>query len=314
MAKVIAYSVAIFGVLSGSWCAAQAPLPGELVHLQVLVENPRELVDAVRRFDLQQQKLLEWDGDLARKHAAAGQRDLASIQAEESSRRKALIERAWVFTLQYYPNNPRANNYYGEFLYDYRGRIAEALQKWLLATRMNEDFASPHNNLGIHYFHVGDYDNGLNHLGKALKLDPKNPDFLYNLSQMYVIHFPQIRQKYKMSEKELYREAMRLSKKAAKYAPDDYEIVKDYAMNFFAGANFGIEVDWGQGAEAWVQARALSRNAQDRFYCHLQEGRAWIRADESARALASLNEARAFEPDSVVVQNLIHETEAKLWQ
>lgn len=314
MTKAIAYSVAVIGVFAASWCSAQDTLPTELIQLQELVGDPGELVGAARRFDLQQQKLFQWDGELARKHAASGQQDLAATKAEESRRRLALIEQAWLFTLNYYPNDARANNYYGEFLYDYRARIPDAIQKWHLAARMDSGLASPHNNLGIHYFHTGDYDNGLKHLSKALKLEPKNPDFLYNLSQMYVIHFPYLQQKYKMPERRLYNEAMRLSREAAKYAPGDYDIVKDYAMNFFAGANFGVEVDWDKAAEAWDQAGNLARDAPERFHCQIWEGRAWIKAGEWARALAVLNEAHQFKPDSEVVQKLIDETEAKLRQ
>lgn len=312
MKKAIARGVAVIGVLAGLPCGAQGTLPSELVHLQELVGDAGQLVAAARRFDLQQQKLIEWDRELAREHADAGRRDLVETKGEDSDRRLALIEQSWLFALQYYPNDARANNYYGEFLYDYRRRVPEAVQKWLLASRMDSGLASPHNNLGIHYFHIGDYDNGLKHLRSALKLEPKNPNFLYNLSQMYVIHFPYLQRKYGMPEKKLYKEAMRLSKEAAKYAPDDYDIVKDYALNFFAGENFGVDVPWNEGAKAWIQARNLARTEAEQFHCHLQEGRAWIKAGESARALAALNEARAFEPGSAVIQKLIDETEAKL--
>ena len=310
----IAFGLAVIAVLAVFPCGAQGTLPPDLLHLQELVGDADILVAAARRFDLQQQELLKWDSDLAADHADAGQRDLATIKAEGSKRRLNLIEQSWLFTLQHYPNNARANNYYGEFLYDYRGRIPDAIQKWLLAIRMDGDLAGPQNNLGIHYFHNGDYDKGLKHLGMAVELEPHNPDFLYNLSQMYMIHFPYLQKKYGTSEKKLYSEAMRLSREAAKYAPRDYEIVKDYALNFFAAEKFDVEVDWKDGAGAWRQARTVGRNDNERFYCHLQEGRAWIRAEDWARALAALIEARTFEPDSIVVQKLISETEAKLRQ
>ena len=301
MTKAIALGVVALGVLAGSMCWAQAALPAELTHLQELVGDAGELVAAARRFDLQQQKLLKWYGELARDYAEEGKPDFAAIKAEESKRRLALVEQSWLFTLQYYPNDARANNYFGEFLYDYQGRHLDAVQKWLLAARLDDELASPQSNLGIHYFHNGDYE-------------PDNPDFLYNLSQMYVIHFPYLQQKCGMSEKKLYSEAMRFSREAAKYAPDDYDIVKDYAMNFLAGANFGVEVKWDESAEAWFQVRKLARNEDERFFCQLQVGRSWIKARKWALALAALNEARTLGPDSVVVQNLIDETEEKLRQ
>ena len=190
-------------------------------------------------------------------------------------------------------------------LYDYLGRQGDAVRNLLLAVKVDDKLAPAHNNLGIHYMHIGVYDSGLTHLGKAVELDPKNPDFLFNLSQMYLSYFPELQRKYDMSKEKLYKEAMRLSAEAAKYASNDFQILQDYATNFYAGVNFGVDVDWSKAAEAWRAARPHAPDDDDKYFTLLNEGRAWLRADRPANALPVLEEALAIHPDSDVTQELI---------
>lgn len=287
-------------------------LPSELAHLLPLVGDAKQLVDAARRFDVQQKALMEWDDLLIEQYMDEGKRDLAETKMKDLERRIELTDTAWRFVLGHYPNDARANNYYGEFLYDIKGEEAKALTFWLLAVRLDEKLSLVHNNLGVHYFHVGEYDKGLKHLGRALDLEPKNPDYLYNMAQMYLIYFPQLERKFNMPRAKLYKEAMRLSENAVKYAPDDYEMAMDYAVNFFAAENFGVQADWAKAAKAWEAARKLARNQHDVFYTHLNEARVWIEAKNWAKALPALEAARAIEPDSVIVQELIEKTRTNL--
>ncbi len=94
-------------------------LPDELRHLAAVAGNEARLVDAARAFDVQNAALANWDITLAESHQAAGEYDLAKAKLRQASARFELIRQAYDEVLARYPKNARANNYYGELLYDY---------------------------------------------------------------------------------------------------------------------------------------------------------------------------------------------------
>jgi tetratricopeptide (TPR) repeat protein len=236
---------------------------------------------------------------LARKQAVskADKKQLtADLQALREAYQRGLA--AW-------PGNARLRNWYGELLYDGFGEIPAAVRQWHEAVSLDEKYGHPHNNLALYHFKHGFYEQGLRELDTALRLDGKNPDFLYNLVQLYLIHYPQIGEIRGWDKDKIYREAMKASRKAAKLAPEDFDLQQDYAVNFFAAGNFEIAGDWKRCAKAWQTARAKARNDVDRFYTHLNEGRAWIRAGDGEKALESLRAALKLRPDSRVTAKLI---------
>ncbi|MFA6244537.1 MAG: hypothetical protein WC655_26580, partial [Candidatus Hydrogenedentales bacterium] len=172
----------------------------------------------------------------------------------------------------------------------------------------------PHNNLGIHYCHNGDYRMGLQYLEKAIDLDSENPDYKYNLAQIYLINWPAVQEVHKWDKKKVYYEAMKLSKKAAELDPEDYELLQDYAVNFFAAENFEVEADWEVAAKAWQQARTKALRNDQVFFTWLNEARVLARKPDFARALTCLDEALKLEPGSDVVKKLRSEVQAKLAQ
>lgn len=280
-------------------------LPEELAYLEALATEPAELVSAARRFGLRQQALIEWDLALIEDYLREGKRDLAVTKQAGIAKRVDLMRSAWVYVTERYPNNARALNYHGEFLYDYDGQRAQAVQNWRVAIKIDNKLAAAHNNLGIHFFHTGDYRNGLERLQRALDLEDDNPDFLYNMSQMYLIHFPQLGEMLDLSKDKMFKEAMRMSKKAAQLSPDDYDVLLDYATNFYAAENFDVEIDWELAALAWRQTRTRASSQTQIFFTHLNEGRTWLRADEKENAIEALEAASALRPGSRVVEQLL---------
>jgi tetratricopeptide (TPR) repeat protein len=216
-----------------------------------------------------------------------------------------VLEKQWHWILERYPRDARANNYYGELLYDYGGDGQKGFQHWLTAVGLDENCAPAHNNLAIHYFHSGNYAEGLSHLQRALKLEEDNPDFLYNMAQMYLIHFDQLEGMLKTPRDRLYQEAMKMSKKAADLAPDDFDIAQDYAVNFYAAENFGLDANWRDAALAWERTVPLARTEDERFYSLLNVGRAWIRAAQPQNAVKPLEDAVALNRGSDVAKNLL---------
>jgi len=298
------------GIVLGAIAAAPpTDLPEELQGLTALMEDEDRLVDAVRGFDKFQLALAAWDLDLADNARFTGDTETYQRHMESARHRRALVQRAYQEVLARYPENARALTYSGELLYDHFGDQAGAIRAWKLAAAFDDQLTAPRNNLALHYCHVGDYDLGLAYMEEAIELDPDHPDYAFNLAQIYLVHFPQVQERYDWSRKRVYREAMKLSRHAAELRPADYALLADYAVNFFAAENFGVRADWTKAAAAWRRARSQARDEGEEFYTWLNEARAWMNKPDTHQAALCLREALAMRPDNDVARRLLHKVE-----
>lgn len=307
MTKLAAWICAL--ACTATWCGA-AQLPEELAVIESLSADETAMVEAAHRFYTQSKKLLEWDQALLADHRTAGQQELAKSKQAEIERRIELMETAWTHVLSVYKNNATANNYYGEFLYDYRKEERKGFQHWMIAVKIDDGLHRAHNNLGIHYFHSGDVPKGLSHLTKTLKLDPKNPDYLFNAAQMYLNFFPQLEKALGLTKPRLYKKAMTFSRDAARYGEGDYTLYKDYAVNFWAGENLGVKVNWVDAAKAWQEARKYAPSQSETFHTLINEGRAWLKAERWDNALNPLTAASRIRPNGPAISTLMKRAKA----
>jgi tetratricopeptide (TPR) repeat protein len=277
----------------------------ELAPLKALIKDEDRVVEALRQYHLSQEALFQIDIELAQSYSKEGDVAAAKAKTEHANERLNRVREAYDIVLSHYPRNPEALNYAGELLYDHYGEYASAIQNWRMAAAMDKDFGPPRNNLSLHYFHHGDYDLGFRYMDEALKLEPNNPDYLYNAVQIYMIHFPEVMERKGWKKEKVYKEAMKLSQRAAELLPDDYDLQEDYAVNFFAAENFEVETDWQTAARAWQTARAQARNSDELFYTWLNEARAWSRAGNWAQAEACVTEALSMRPESAAAQTIL---------
>jgi tetratricopeptide (TPR) repeat protein len=278
--------------------ATAQEIPERFRPLAVHLEEEETFVDAVRGFDK-----LHTGVALTAQKAAAERKKVGDMEGhdrkmEEAHAAVALVREAYEWALGHYPNNARLHNYYGELLYDAYGDQMAALKAWHNATSMDSDLAGPHNNLGLHYCHSGRYELGFAEMEKALELDKKNPDYHFNMAQLMLIHTPQYAAWKGYSPKKVYKRAMKHSETAVENAPEDYDILEDYAVNFFAAERYEIEADWHDAARAWQAAREHARNDSEKFFTWLNEGRVWLRAGLPEKAVDPLVTAVSMMPDS----------------
>lgn len=235
--------------------------------------------------------------------------DVEGARAASEKARQNLdwVKEAYDLGLAHFENSPALHTFYGELVHDYFGRANEASKHWARAVQLDSRHDRAHNNLGMYYCHIGMYAMGVDSLDTSLNIEPKNPDFLFNMAQVYLTHFPQVMQLRKWSRDKVYREAMKLSERAVRFAPRDFDVLRDHALNYFLGENFGVEVNWRQAAQAWQAARPHARSDAERFNTWLNEGRVHLRNNDRRRADACLEEARAIWPDSPVVKRLLED-------
>lgn len=229
----------------------------------------------------------------------------AAAAARELRERLPKLEALAEYGMQRYSNNARVRNFNGRILYDYQGDQMGGVKEWHTAISLDSSYSNPHSNLGMHYFHSGRYSLGFEYMDKALELEPDNPDYCFNMAQNYLIFRPQTEKHRGWSPKKIYKEAMKLSERAAKNAPDDFEILQDYAVNFQAAENFGVKAKWKKAARAWQEAREHARSDNERFYTWLNEGRAWRALGNKNEAIRCFEEGLKIRPESKVAQRNI---------
>lgn len=298
----------ILGALTQRGLAAEDEIPRQLRGFVPLLSEETKALDTLRHFHLVQGDMLEWDLDQAR--TLAEREDIAAeAKVNDARERVEVLRKAYEMFLEHYPSNARALTYYGELLYDRFDEMPRAIQNWKLATSLDPELAIAWNNLGIHYCHAGDYHMGFNALEKALEIEPDNPDFLFNMTQAYLVHSQHATLRYGWDKKKLYKEAMKLSKQAMQEDPGDFTLAQDYAVNFFAAENFGLEPDWRKAAQAWDRARELARTEDERFYAWLNAARAYQEAGQTAKAHACAVDALRLKPESEAARRIAGQTE-----
>lgn len=221
-----------------------------------------------------------------------------------------LIEILYEDALKKYPDNIRLYDYYGSFLYDYKMDYLNSVKLWEKAYEINPKDASINNNLALHYFHIGEYDKGWKYLQEALKYGDTEPNIQYNAAQIFIIYRNQIHERTGWDKQKIYKKAMDFSEKAVKLKPDDFELCKDYALNYFTAFQFGLPVDGKKSAQAWRIARKVARNNDEIFYTWLNEGRAWLSVKKLDNARQCLLEALKIKPDSEITKNILMQIES----
>jgi len=136
-------------------------------------------------------------------------------------------------------------------------------------------------------------------------LAPKSAEFICNLSQIYLNIPEAVGGAREWKKDRVYKEAMKLLERAVRLAPGDFELLQDYAVNFFAAEQFGVTPDWTRAAAAWRQARPCARDRNEVFFTWLNEGRAWIWAGQDARAERTLAESLRRHPGNDSARTLL---------
>lgn len=287
-----------------------ATLPEAIQHLAPVYDQPAAFVQGLRDWGKAQIRLAEADLEQAKQLARARKQEEAKAKRDSAVAKTRAVREAYEFGLKKYSEDARLVNAYGELLYDQFGENAGALRAWHQAISLDPKYAPPYNNLGLDQCHSGQYETGIANLEKALALDPKNPDFMFNIAQIYLIHFPQVEKIKKWKPKKIYQRAMALSKEATETAPEDFELAEDYALNFLAAENFKVEADWEAAAAAWQRARGLTQAPDKVFNAWLNEARCWSKAGEAERAVPCVEEALKILPDSAPAKQLLEKLRA----
>lgn len=241
----------------------------------------------------------------------------AEVKKEPEERNRDLIlqlveeiDEIYQKLLNMYPEKTIVYDEYGAYLYDYLGDETKAVELWEKGLSINPNDASINNNLALHYFHIGEYEKGWKFLQNAIQNGKNDANIMYNSAQIFIIHRNQIQEMTGWEMEKIYQQAMDYSKKATELAPTDFEIQKDYALNFFTATQFNLPIDGKTSAIAWQSARKVARNKDEEFYTWMNEARAWLAIKELKEAKRCLEQALEIRPNSEIAKNLLHQIES----
>ncbi|HDP33885.1 MAG TPA: hypothetical protein ENN29_02110 [Candidatus Hydrogenedentes bacterium] len=282
-------------------------VPPELSVLEPYLKDQAEFENKIRAFDKLHVGIARAAYVSARKLEKEGDEAGARAASAEAQKNLALVKAAYELGLERFEQSAALHNFYGELIHDFFGRPDDAAQHWRRAVHIDSRFARAHCNFGMYTLHRGMYAMGMESMDTALRLEPNNPDFLYNMAQVYLVHAPQVMHIRKWDRGKVYREAMKMSERTARLLPNDFDVLRDHALNYFLSEDFGVKVKWRDAAKAWHEARKHARTDAEMFNTWLNEARVHIRNNDKRRSRECLDKAQAIWPDSPVVKLLLED-------
>jgi len=308
MSIKVFYKITCALVIIGLWISfpvASAENNRELEILKGALDNQKNFEKKARAFDKLHLALARALYEKAKTLEKQDKKDEAYAAAEDAQHHIDLVKSAYEMGLATFENSAVLHNYYGEFLYDYLGEQDGAVTHWQRAIQLDDKMGRAHCNYGMYALHNGMYSIGFDSMKTALRLEPNNPDFLYNMVQVYFAHSLYLMQSEKMERSKIYKDAMKMSEKAAQLAPEDFDVLRDYALNFFLATEYDVKTDWKEAVKAWRNAREKARTKAEVFNTWLNEARVHKENGDNNKALECLGKAQEIWPQSPVVQQLI---------
>ena len=291
-------TLAATAILFSFTVSAQTAPSDPLQPLRDLLGDEQAAMEALDRYDSIQQGLIEWDLAMAQDLTIQGDEEAAKIKTADAEHRLQSIRQAYLLMLEAYPRNAVVMNAYGELMFHRFHDASAGVMYWKKAASSGEDEPLSRANLASYFGHSGNYELMMNYLDEALEIDDKNPDVLFYAVQIYLVHYPQVGQIKEWDKQKVFNKAMEMSRKAAEAVPSDHQLQEDYAVNFYAGENMNVKVDWKEASEAWLQTQKVAFTADDKFFAWLNHARVNTMIGNWDVALASVKEALKIHPDN----------------
>ncbi len=155
--------------------------------------NDRETFERkVRAFDKMYVAISLMKQSEAQSLKALGNAEGAKAALEAARGYLYQVKDAYELGIAQFNESALLHNFYGELLHDQLGQNEKALEHWERAASLDENYGRAQNNVGMYYLHSGRYEEGLARMDAALKADPENPDWLFNMVQVYLTNFVQV--------------------------------------------------------------------------------------------------------------------------
>jgi tetratricopeptide (TPR) repeat protein len=191
-----------------------------------------------------------------------------SVLVAKIEQRLEPIKKAYEDFLRRNPKHVEARLAYGSFLNE-TGEEEEAILQWEKAREIDPKEPAAWNNLANVYGHIGPIEKAFEYYEKAIELDPKEPVYLQNFATTTYLFRKDARERYKITEREVFNKALGLYQKALALDPDNFLLATDLAQSYY-----GIKpLRRDEAIKAWDYAMAIAKSDLEKQGVHLHLAR-----------------------------------------
>ena len=188
----------------------------------------------------------------------------------------------WEDTVSKSPQKARPYKALGT-AYAEEGRLDEAIQSFLTALRLNENYAKVHTNLGVAYYKKGTTAQAISEFKRAIEINERDALAYYNLANIF-------------TDQGHWEDAIEAYQKAAEILPAEPTIRHNlaYALN-----------RKGMRQEAIHEYLEAIRDGNDMFESHKNLAALYLQQEENDEALHHYQEADRIQPNDPAIHRIM---------
>jgi len=167
--------------------------------------------------------------------------------------------------LGFHPGHARGMTSFGDFLEDI-GKADEASTWWSKAAAISANDPNLLNNLANYYGHNGQAARAIRLYEEAIRLNPTEAVYHFNLGNMYYLFRKEAQQNHGWDLDQTFREALEQFRIARDLEPNNFEYATAYAETFY-GVNFLQQrIGWDEALKAWQYCLNMKLDSGQKDY------------------------------------------------
>lgn len=172
--------------------------------------------------------------------------------------------------LIHYPNHDQAMNVYGNFL-DEVGKGDMALHWWERAVEFSRQNPQLLNNLANYYGHNGRAEEAIKLYEEAIKLDPNESIYHFNLGNMYYLFRKETHSIHNWDLQKTFEHSLLHFRMARDLDPKNDEYAISYAETYYGVKFLSKGFEWRDAEDAWKYCLTMNSKPeyQDSVKVHL---------------------------------------------
>lgn len=192
------------------------------------------------------------------------------------------------------PAHVRGMTAYGNFLEDI-GKQDEACVWWSKAVTISAKNPNLLNNLANYYGHNGEASRAIKLYEEAIRLNPNEAVYHFNLGNMYYLFRKEATQVHGWDLDQVFRESLSQFRMARDLEPNNFEYATAYAETFY-GVNFLQQrIAWDEALKAWQYCLGMKLDAGQKDYVKVHLVRLNLYTGNPLEAAKSASEIKSEE-------------------
>jgi tetratricopeptide (TPR) repeat protein len=203
-----------------------------------------------------------------------------------------------------HPGDVQALYDLGMLCYDVGSDEGRAAELWNRVLALDPSHDRAHNALAVHYGDVAEPERALQHIGKALELNPDVAEYHFNAATHYFNFRSVAVRVFGWDLPAVWERSMAEYRKAVELDPQNYEFAKAYALSFYSAVYFRVPEDYAAATRAWAAVLSLAPDRDRRAVVLEHLTRVSMYTGNTADARRYLEEALRIHPQNATLRLL----------